>query len=80
MKRLIQAALIVLLSSTAAYATGAGQTEGLSTLAIVFLVFGATILVFQLIPGLALFFAMIKGLFASSDKEARGALGGAEKK
>jgi hypothetical protein len=74
MKNVIKAALIVILSSSTAYAAGVGQTEGLSTLAILFLVFGAMILVFQLIPGLALFFSMIKGLFAGDQKKSAEAI------
>lgn len=69
MKTIIKAALVVLLSSSAAWAAGVGDSEGLSTITILFIAFGATILVFQAIPGLFLFFSMIKGLFSASYKK-----------
>ncbi len=77
MKNILKAALVVVLSSSTAFAAGAGQGEGLSTLTILFLVFGATILVFQLVPGIALFVSMIRGLF--SRKEAIDAVNAGEK-
>ncbi len=44
-------------------AASGGKTEGSSILIILFLTFGALIIVFQLIPGVILFVSMIKGLF-----------------
>ena len=45
------------------------EVNGSSLLAILFLGFGAMIIVCQLIPGLVLFCSMIRGLFAKSLKK-----------
>ena len=54
--------------STALAANG-GSTEGNSFLVTLFLAFGALIIVFQLVPSLVLFGAMVKGLLTRSAKE-----------
>ncbi len=61
-------AALVGIASQALAASG-GKTEGSSLLVILFLTFGALIVVFQLIPGVLLFVSMIKGLFGKG-KEA----------
>jgi hypothetical protein len=52
-----------------ALAAPGGREEGSGALIILFLAFGALVLVFQLIPGAVLFVSMIKGLFGKA-KEA----------
>ncbi len=52
-----------------ALAASGGKTEGNGLLVILFLTFGALIIVFQLIPGVLLFVSMVKGLFGKG-KEA----------
>jgi hypothetical protein len=46
-----------------ALAASGGKGEGSGVLIILFLTFGALIIVFQFIPGVVLFVSMIKGLF-----------------
>ncbi|HXV22359.1 MAG TPA: hypothetical protein VD811_15355 [Desulfuromonadales bacterium] len=61
--RKLMLAALVLGSSTVAHAAGgAGSELGFGTF--LFLGFLALILVFQMVPGLILFFSMLKGLFA----------------
>ena len=57
-------------SVTPALAAGGGGTEGISLLTALFLGFGALVIVFQLIPGLVLFAAMLKGLFSPAEEPA----------
>jgi len=47
-------------------ASGAANPEGMSLLATFFLAFGALIILFQFLPGIALFMGMLKGIFSSS--------------
>jgi len=55
---------------TPALAASDGIVKGSSILLILFLGFFALIIVFQFIPGLVLFFSMLKGLFkAAPEKE-----------
>jgi hypothetical protein len=62
---------LVLGSSTVVHAAaGDGSTMGLG--AFLFLGFLALILVFQMVPGLILFFTMLKGLFSPGVKENSG--------
>lgn len=69
MKRLILNALLIM-SGSSGYAWAAGETAGGGgMLAKLFLLFLATIVVFQLIPGLVLFGSMLKGLFTRSPGE-----------
>jgi hypothetical protein len=67
-------------SASVAQAAASGSQEGMSVALIAFLVFGATILVFQLIPGAILLFSMIREIFAGSRKEAASVVGDPEKK
>lgn len=63
--------IIAVLGATTSLAiAGEGaETNGSSLLVILFLGFGALIIVCQLIPGLVLFCSMIKGLFSRSVKK-----------
>lgn len=54
-------------ASTAMAATGS-DSGGIGFVGICFLSFFALIMVFQLVPGLMLFFSLIKGLFSSGQK------------
>ena len=56
-------------SASSVFAAQSGDYAGSGILLTAFLTFGALILVFQLIPGMILFFTMMKGLFVSSVKE-----------
>ena len=60
----------MLLTATEALAYGGGTDgEGLSFLMILFMGFGALILVFQLFPAVVLFIGMIKGIMAPAVKK-----------
>ncbi len=63
--------IIVVLGTTASLAVAGDGAEasGNGLLVILFLGFGALIIVCQLVPGLMLFCSMIKGLFAKSLKK-----------
>lgn len=82
MKNVFQAVLVwFLLGGSTALAAGGAHAQGLSVLVILFLAFGAVIVVFQAIPGLLLFFSMLRGLFtAPSGKRTPVAGGEGEKK
>lgn len=69
MKRLILN-VALMMAGFSGYAWAAGEAGGGGgMLAKLFLVFLATIIVFQLIPGLVLFGSMLKGLFTRSSSE-----------
>lgn len=55
--------------ATPVSASGGPEPMGTSLLVIFFLAFGALIVVFQTIPGLVLFFSMMKGLFTMRAKK-----------
>lgn len=63
MKRTILNALLML-TGFSGYAWAAENSAGSGMLTKLFLVFLATIIVFQLVPGLVLFGSMVKGLFS----------------
>ena len=50
-------------------AGGGGKGDELGLLAIFFIAFGVLIVMFQLVPGIILFFGMLKGLFSSAGKK-----------
>lgn len=52
-----------------ALAAGENVAKGSSVLLILFLGFFALIVVFQFIPGLVLFFSMLKGIFTAAPKK-----------
>lgn len=64
MKRITTITGIFISMTTAALASGGSETAELGLLTIIFLVFGALIIVGQLIPGLLLLCSALKGLFA----------------
>lgn len=70
MKSTVKNTLLVFIGSvsTAFAANGVEKGEN-SLLLFLFLGFGALIIVFQAIPGILLFFSMLKGLFMSAPKE-----------
>jgi hypothetical protein len=70
MKTLITTILAVLGWVVPAIAAGTTVATGSSVLVILFLGFAAIIVVFQFIPGLLLFFSMLKGLFTAAPKKA----------
>lgn len=68
-RTLINTILVALGCVVPAYAAG-GHSTGTSILLIMFLGFFALIVVFQFIPGLVLFYNMLKGVFMKANKEA----------
>jgi hypothetical protein len=69
MRTLIITILVTLGSVATALAAGDGVANGSSILLILFLGFFALIVVFQFIPGLVLFFSMLKGIFSAAPKK-----------
>ena len=69
MATLIRSLLAALGWVTPALAASDSVVKGSSILLILFLGFFALIVVFQFIPGLVLFFSMLKGLFAAASKK-----------
>jgi hypothetical protein len=59
----------IMLTTTPVLASSGQETMGTSLLVILFIGFGALIVVCQLIPGLMLFCSMIKGLYDSAAKD-----------
>ncbi len=65
----IMGIIAVLGTTTSLALAGEGvETNEISMLVVIFLGFGALIIVCQLIPGLVLFCSMIRGLFSKSVK------------
>jgi hypothetical protein len=65
MKLTVQNTLFSLFGSTSvAFAAGGPETEGSGLLLILFIVFGALIILFQTAPGMVLFSSMMKGIFS----------------
>lgn len=60
----------ILVNATPALASSGQETMGTSLLVLLFLGFGAFIVVCQLIPSIVLFYSMLKGLFDSAAKGA----------
>jgi hypothetical protein len=68
-KQMVLYAITALIcSASSALAASDGKAEGSGVLIILFLAFGALIIVFQLIPGVILFVSMVKGLFGKEKK------------
>ncbi len=59
---------VIMANATSALASGGQETTGTSLLVLLFLGFGAFIVVCQLIPAIVLFCSMLKGLFESAAK------------
>jgi hypothetical protein len=70
MKAILTTLAVTLATVTPALAANANAAKGSSILLIIFLGFGALIVVFQFIPGMVLFFSMLKGLFTATPKKA----------
>jgi len=70
MKVLLKIVLSLLITASYALASGGAEGEGLGFMAILFIAFGVLIVMFQFVPGLMLFGAMLKGIFSPSDKKA----------
>jgi hypothetical protein len=69
MRTLIITILVTFGSVATALAAGDSVAKGSSFLLILFLGFFALIVVFQFIPGLVLFFSMLKGIFSAAPKK-----------
>jgi hypothetical protein len=70
MRTLIRTILVTLVCVAPALAADGSVAKGSSLLLILFLGFAALIVVFQFIPGLVLFFSMLKGIFTAAPKKA----------
>ncbi len=70
MKRTMTTLGALMLATTPVLAAGGPETAGSGLLTVVFMVFGALIIVGQLIPGLVLFYSMVKGLYGKVAKKA----------
>jgi hypothetical protein len=66
--RVLKSTIIaMLITATEALAYGGGESgEGLSFMMILFMGFGAVILVFQIFPALILFCGMVKGIVSAT--------------
>jgi hypothetical protein len=69
MRTLINTLFAVACWTVPAIAAGTGVAKGSSFLMILFLGFAALIVVFQFIPGLVLFYSMLKGIFTGAPKK-----------
>jgi hypothetical protein len=69
MKLIITILAVMMVKATTVLAAGSQETMEISGLMILFLVFGALIIVCQLIPCLVLFYSMLKELFDSTAKK-----------
>jgi hypothetical protein len=69
MRVLISTIAALLVTVSQVMASGGSNAEPLSLLAILFMGFGALILVFQVFPAVVLFIGMVKGLMAPAVKK-----------
>ncbi len=69
MKALYTVLLTLAMTATNALATTGGEPVELSFMTVLFMGFGAMIIVFQLIPGVILFAGMLKGVLSPADKK-----------
>jgi hypothetical protein len=67
MKTIMKILAVVAVWATPALASSYPETMGGSPLVLIFLGFGALIVVFQLIPSLLLFVSMFKGFFVGAE-------------
>ncbi|GLI37409.1 hypothetical protein KI811_13130 [Geobacter hydrogenophilus] len=65
------ATMITLIVASIAFAASGAESDGSGILLALFIGIGALIIVFQMLPGLALFGSMLKGLFSGKDAESR---------
>ncbi len=69
MKRTMTTLGALMLVTTPVLAAGGTETSGSGLLTVMFMAFGALIIVGQLIPGLVLFYSMVKGLYGKVAKK-----------
>lgn len=69
MKTTVKLVTATIIGASSAYAASGAQSDENGLLVNLFLAFGAVIVAFQLIPGVMLFGAMLKGLFTREEKE-----------
>ena len=69
MKLIIAVLGVIMVKATTVLAASGQEKLEVSLLTIIFLVFGAIIIVGQLVPCLMLFFSMLKGLFDHAEKK-----------
>jgi hypothetical protein len=69
MRVLISTIVSLLVTVSQVMASGGGNAEPVSILMVLFLGFGALILVFQLFPAVVLFVGMVKGIMAPAVKK-----------
>jgi hypothetical protein len=75
MRVLISTIAALLVTVSQVMASGGSNGEPVSILMILFMGFGALILVFQLFPAVVLFIGMVKGLIAPAVKKSEAAAG-----
>ena len=76
MKVICATLLSLLVTVTQALASvGGGRAEGMGLAATFFIAFGVLIVLFQFIPGIALFLGMVKGVFSSERAKPERAVG-----
>ena len=80
MRVLISTIVALLVTVSQVMASGGGNAEPLSILMILFMGFGALILVFQIFPAVVLFIGMVKGLLAPAVKKEEAAAANGEHK
>ena len=80
MRVLISTIAALLVTVSQVMASGGGNGEPLSILMILFMGFGALVLVFQIFPAVVLFVGMIKGLMAPATKKDEAAAVGGDNK
>lgn len=80
MKALLTTLAVTLACVTPALAANANAAKGSSFLLMLFLGFGAMVVVFQFVPGMVLFATMLKGLFTVAPKKATAGVPGDSKK
>lgn len=80
MRVLISTIAALLVTVSQVMASGGGNGEPLSILMILFMGFGALVLVFQIFPAVVLFVGMIKGLMAPATKKEEAAAGSGDNK
>ncbi len=69
MKAIYTVLLTMAMTATNALATSGGEPVELSFMTVLFMGFGAMIIVFQLGPGVILFAGMLKGIFSPAEKK-----------
>ena len=70
MKNIYAIVLAIAITGTQALASGGGiDGNGLNLLTTLLIAFGALIIIFQFVPGIILFFGMLKGLYSVSEKK-----------